>query len=223
MNAARAIFAALFLLAGSAAATGGDLLGLDGAPLGAGLPAGWKVRPVSGYPAPEYSVREEAEGPVLHVEGMGAAAWAYRELEAPIPVGSGVLRWSWRVLELPAGTDLRVESKDDAALRLYVVFGEPGAFAAARNRVIFYTWGNTEPKGLALRSFASARFHIVRVAGALDVGSRWHDEQVEPFEDFRRFWSGDPPAITAVGLMQDTDMTGGKAVSEIRSLLWESR
>ena len=200
-----------------------DLIRLCEATLGDGLPAGWKVRPVPGFAPPRYSIREESGHHVLHIEGMGAAAWAYRVLDSPIGPGSGILRWSWRVLELPAGADLRVAAKDDAALRLYVVFGKLGALSATQGRIIFYTWGNTEPKGLSLQSFASAKFRIVRVAGAMEVGRDWHEQEVKPFEDYRRYWKNDPPLITAIGLMQDTDMTGEMAVSELRSLVWEAR
>ncbi len=200
-----------------------DLIRLHEAPLGEGLPPGWSVRPVSGSPPPEYSLREEAGERVLHVEGMGAAAWAYNELDSPLEAGDGILHWSWRVLQLPGGTDLRLEEKDDAALRLYVVFGKPGSLLARRSRIIFYTWGNKEPEGLTLESFASANFQIVRVAGSMDVGEDWNEQRVQPFVDYRRFWKREPPPITAVGLMQDTDMTGGMAVSELRSLEWEAR
>jgi hypothetical protein len=200
-----------------------DLIRLPEAPLGDGLPADWKVRPVPGFPPPRYSVREEAGQPALHVEGKGAAAWAYRVLESPINPGPGTLRWSWRVLESPAGADLRVPAKDDAALRLYVVFGKSRGLAAKRSRIIFYTWGNAEPKGLTLKSFAFANFRIVRVAGVMEVGGDWREQEVEPFEDYQRFWNRDPPAITAIGIMQDTDMTGGMAISELRSLVWKAR
>lgn len=214
-----AILVATLLLTSS----GDDLIRLREAPLGDGLPAGWKVRPVPGFPPPRYSVREEAGEPVLHIEGKDAAAWAYRVLESPINPGPGTLRWSWRVLESPTGADLRVRAKDDSALRLYVVFGKPRRLALKRSRIIFYTWGNSEPKGLTLESFASADFRIVRVAGGMEVGEDWHKQEVEPFADYRRFWDRDPPPITAIGIMQDTDMTSGMAVSELRSLLWKPR
>ncbi len=199
-----------------------DLLRLDETPVGEELPAGWKIRPVSGVPSPRFSVIESAGRAVLHVEGTGAAAWAYRVLDSPIRGGNGILRWSWRVLDLPSGADLRVPAKDDAALRLYVVFGRPGVFGA-RSRIIFYTWGNTEPRGLSLQSTVSPKFRIVRVAGSMEVGREWREQEVEPFEDYRRFWGDGFPPITAIGLMQDTDMTGEMAVSELRSLVWEAR
>lgn len=215
----------LTLLAAAVLATSAptDLVRLGDASLGEGLPPGWMARRVSGSPLPTYSVREDDGQLLLHVEGMGAAGWAYRELAAPIGESAGVLRWSWRVLELPSGADLRVREKDDAALRLCVVFGKPGGLGAAGSRIIFYTWGNAEPSGLSRESFASAKFRIVRVAGAMEAGREWHQQEVAPFEDYRRFWDREPGPITAIGLMQDTDMTGAMAVSELRSLVWEER
>lgn len=197
-----------------------DLCGLSTAPVGDGLPVGWQVKPVPGVPPPRFSVQLEDGEPVLHVEGMGMAAWAYHELEAPISDQAGHLRWSWRVLKLPSGADLRMREKDDAALRLFVVFGKSGGLARLRSRVIFYTWGNAEPEGLSRSSFASEKLHIIKVAGAMEVGRAWRQQEVEPFADYRRYWDREPPPITAIGLLQDTDMTGAMAVSELRSLDW---
>jgi len=133
-----------------------DLIGIRGAPPGEGLPPGWNVKAVAGYPLPSYSIREEAGESILRIQGEGAAAWAYRELPVPIdlpidlPIGSrkGTLGWSWRVLESPEGADLRVPERDDAPLRVYVVFGKPSGLSMRRARVIFYSWGNAEPAGL---------------------------------------------------------------------------
>jgi len=57
----------------------------------------------------------------------------------------------------------------------------------------------------------------------MEVGEEWNEQRVQPFADYRRFWNRKPPPITAIGLMQDTDMTGGMAVSELKSLEWEAR
>jgi len=182
------------------------------------------VKAVAGYPLPSYSIREEAGESILRIQGEGAAAWAYRELPVPIdlPINSrkGTLGWSWRVLESPEGADLRVPERDDAPLRVYVVFGKPSGLSMRRARVIFYSWGNAEPAGWTMPSFSSENFQIVRVAGARDVGREWREQAVNPFADYRKFWGGEPPPIHAVGVMQDTDMTGAAAVSELRSLEW---
>lgn len=197
------------------------LLDLDDAALGSGLPAGWTVRPVRGQPPPDYTIVESSAGErALRVSGRGAAAWATRELAEPIAPAGGELRWAWRVLEFPQSADLRERKADDSAIRVYVVFGKGGGLFGG-GRVIFYTWGNAEPDGLALRSFVSDRIHILRVAGEMEADSLWREQTVRPFDDYRRFWDDDPPAVTAVGLMQDTDQTKAMAVAEFRGLVWD--
>ena len=175
-----------------------SLLDLDGMVTPSGLPDGWEVRPVKGQSAPDYRVLETEDGRrALRVSGQGAAAWATRKLPQPIPPGAGRLRWSWRVLELPQAADLRVQRVDDSALRVYVVFGNPGKLFNSSGRIVFYSWGNAEPEGLTMPSHVS-----------------------DPFADYRRLWNREPPPITAVGLMQDTDMTHSMAVAEFRDLTW---
>ncbi len=193
-----------------------DLLNLDGATPGPGLPAGWELRPVKSRQPPEFSVVSDSAGRRLRITGEGKAAWAWRSLDEPIlPAGAGTLRWSWRVLQAPHGADLRAARADDAAVRVFVVFGNPhGLFG--RGRIVFYSWGNEVNQ----RSHASGRAHIVGVAGSDEVGETWLSESVDPFADYRGFFGGEPPPITAVGVMQDTDMTGSAAIAEVRELYW---
>ncbi len=193
-----------------------DLLSLANAPLRGGPPPGWKVRNIRGQVAPEIEIRNDGEGAVLRIQGAGRAAWFYRELSTQLNESTGSLSWSWRVLQAPAGADLRLEKTDDSPLRVYVVFGKPGLFGRS-SRVIFYTFGAAEPEGYERASFVSDKLHVIRVGGTPDVG-QWRENSVRPFADYRRLWRGQPPPITAVGVMQDTDQTRARAVAELRRL-----
>lgn len=197
-----------------------DLLELDRAPLGPGLLQGWELRPVKGAPPPRVETHEADGSRALRVSGAGVAAWLHRPVSPRIEERPGTLRWSWRVLQAPSGADLRKRDRDDAPVRVFVVFGNPRSLFGGGWRIVFYTWGNREPEGLTQASFVSDRMQIVRVAGRSEVGPRWQAEAVRPFDDYRRFWGGEPPPITAVGIMQDTDMTHGTAVAELRELTW---
>ncbi len=197
-----------------------DLLELDRAALGSGSLDGWELRPVKGADAPRFEIRMAGGERVLRVTGAGDAAWFHRRVSPRIEEGPGMLRWSWRVLRAPAGADLRIRDRDDAPLRVFVVFGNPRSLFGGSGRIVFYTWGNGEPEALTQPSFVSSRMQIVRVAGTSEVGPRWREEAVHPFADYRRFWNREPPPITAVGIMQDTDMTHAMAVAELRELTW---
>ena len=195
-----------------------SILNLASAPLGAGVPPGWKVRAVRGQGAPEIEVRNDGEGAVLRVNGAGRAAWFYREIAPALAESMGTLRWTWRVLDAPATADMRTEALDDSPIRVYVVFGKPGFF---RNnaRIIFYTYGNGEQAGYSRPSFGSDKLHVIRVDGAAER-TQWREHAVYPFADYTRIWKRSPPAITAIGVMQDTDQTRAQATAEIRQLQW---
>lgn len=196
-----------------------DLLGIGGAVPAVGMPAAWNVRGVSGMAAPTATIRRDSAGPVLRLEGTARAAWFYREVSPTIPESRGMLAWSWRILTAPTAADLRTKRLDDSPMRVFVVFGgQQGQFGRS-GRIIFYSVGGRDPVGYAGASHAGDRFHVVRVAGMNDI-SEWSDHRVSPFADYRRIWRGEPPPITAVGLMQDSDQTRSTAVAEIRSLTW---
>ena len=52
-------------------------------------------------------------------------------------------------------------------------------------------------------------------------GVRGQEHDLEALTDYRRIWHEEPPPIVAVGIMQDTDQTGERAVAEIRRLEWK--
>ncbi len=198
-----------------------DILRLHETPIGPGIPVGWKVRAVRGQTAPDAEIRGEDAGPVFRVSGAGRAAWFYRELAPQVSEAAGALHWSWRVLEAPPGADLRQKQTDDSPIRVYVVFGKPGGLFGGSGRIIFYSFGNAEPGDYARSSHVSNKLHVIRVDGVAERGS-WQDHTVEPFADFRRIWGKDPPPITAIGVMQDTDQTRAMAVAELRRLEWHA-
>ena len=84
------------------------------------------------------------------------------------------------MLRAPAGADLRKRDRDDAPLRVFVVFGNPRSLFGGGGSVVSYTWGNAEPEGLTQPSFVSGRMQIARLAGTSDVGPRWRQEGSAP-------------------------------------------
>lgn len=183
--------------------------------------ASWQPRPVRGHALPARRVIAAREGLVVRVESASSNAGGW--LRALAPRTSGTLQWEWRASRLPDGADLGRRDRDDAALRVFVVFGVPDDMPRAA-RAIFYCWGNREPTAFHGSSFVTSRFHVVRLRGAADVGP-WHSERVDVFADYARFFANEneeTPTVGAVGFMQDTDQTGSAAAVELRDLIWSS-
>lgn len=198
-----------------------DLLGLRKVSVGPGVPDGWKVRPVRGHPMPDAEIRCVGNRLSLRLNGAGRAGWFYRETLIESSEADRRLHWSWRVDEAPAAADLGASATDDSPIRIYVVFGKVGGLFGGSGRVIFYSFGNHDPGGYSAPSHVSDRLHVIRVDGVADRG-RWREHAADPFADYRRIWQKEPPPITAIGVMQDTDQTGDLAVAELRRLEWAS-
>jgi len=78
---------------------------------------------------------------------------------------------------------------------------------------IMYIWENHLPEGAVIEHHFSTRVKmIVAGSGRKDLG-RWHEERVNVLEDFRRVFGEEPPRVRAVGIMSDSDNTGGHAVA----------
>ena len=194
------------------------VLDLAGVRPGPGIPPHWRIREVRGQSAPDADVL--VDGPLrrFRLRGAGRAAWFYRELDDELAEAPGMLHWSWRVLRAPEHADLRVDDRDDSPMRVFVVFGHP-RFFRNRARIIFYSFGNTEPAGFQRPGAASDRLHVLRVDGAGER-TEWRDHATDPFADYRRIWHEAPPSISSIGVMQDTDQTREEAVAELRRLDW---
>lgn len=195
-----------------------DFLNLADAAPGRLPPPGWKVRPVSGQQAPDLTIAESPGGRTLRLTGAGRAAWVVAEIAPRFEERPGRLEFVWRVDAAPPAANLSRKDLDDSPIRVFVAFGRLGGLFPS-GRAIFYSWAGGEAPGYQASSFASDRLHVVSLAGSGAIGS-WRTESVDPFEDYRRIWGKEPPAMTAVGLMQDTDQTGDSADASIRSLRW---
>ncbi len=187
-----------------------SLTNLGTAAVGPGLPEGWRLQRVRGAPPPTFEVRD---GQRLRIETTGGAGFAVYRLPEPLGLGGGVLAWEWQT-ETPAGeADLRQRERDDAPVRVVVVFKD--------GRMLFYSWGNAERKGECFPSWTGTTRVVVVLRTAEDADGSWHVERRDPFADYRGAFQRVPPPIVAVGVSADMDMLGGSAVVELRGLTWE--
>lgn len=143
-------------------------------------------------------------------------------------------RWQWRVMNVYRKGDVRTKSGDDYPLRVYILFQYDPAKAGVIDRIKYgmakalygeypphsalnYIWANkAEERGLIVNNpFSSKTKMIALQGGGKNVGA-WQEEQVNIVDDYRKAFGSDPPTIGTIGMMNDSDNTGEKAVSYIR-------
>lgn len=171
----------------------------------AGDLAGWNPKIFKGETS--YTLVSDGDRRVLKAHSRAAASGLYKEVTLE-PRKFPVLRWSWKVEgTIPKGNG-RTKEGDDYAARVYVVFPRTLFW---RTKAINYIWANTLPKGEALPNAFTANAMMVAVESGDEKAGTWVAEERNVYEDYRRLFGEDPPAIGAVALMTDTDNTGGEA------------
>lgn len=180
------------------------------APPGPGVPDGWRVQRVRGAPPPTFEVAEAGR---LRVESVGGAGFAVYQLLAALQPGRGVLVWEWRTDTPTRKADLRRRERDDAPVRVFVVFED--------GRTLFYSWGNREAPGEIFPSWTSRRRAVLVLRNARHADGSWYVERRDPFVDYRSAFDRVPGPIVAVGVSADMDMLHGFSVAEVGGLTWE--
>lgn len=195
---------------------GGDLLALWSAVPHAALPSGWATRAVRGQRLPMTRIVDTSGIRYMRVSGQGKAGWFVRELPQPLSAIAGQLHWTWRAPLTPLGANVAAPATDDAVLRVFVVFSRH-TWLDRRPRVLFYTLADGDPAP----DRADSPFGV-RIAGRPALTRDWSGASADPFQDYRRIWGGDPKAIVAIGVMQDTDQTRSAAIGDVMNLHWRS-
>lgn len=196
---------------------------------GSGLPPGWELLrfPNIGR-ATEYRLVDDGGTVVLRADSRAAAAGLVRDLRAD-PAAYPVLEWRWKVAAPVPGVVGRRDA-DDFAARVYVGFGAgpdaPGAWERVRRRLLAlvygrvppaatlnYVWAATEPEGTMAPSPFTGRVHLVVATSGSGQAGRWVAVRRDLAADYRRAFGTEPPEITGIGLMTDTDGTASAATA----------
>jgi hypothetical protein len=203
------------------------------------LPPGWKpqiFKRKKGAKQTAYSVVRDGETTVVRAESVGAASG----LEHEIPVDLKeypVLRWRWKVDNLVRSGDPHQKDKDDYAARVYVTFafepdkasfGERMRYRTARRffggvpfAAISYIWANRTPVGTVVASphMGDIVKLIVVESGNARVGD-WVTEERNVYDDYRRAFGKEPPRVSGVAIMTDTDNTMERATAYYGDLVF---
>lgn len=84
-----------------------------------------------------------------------------------------------------------------------------------------YIWANKLAEGTFIENAYSERAMMVAVRTGNRQAGEWVEEQRNCYEDFRKAFEGEPPPVTAVAVMVDTDNTGGRAEADFDDIRFE--
>jgi len=193
---------------------------------GSGLPHGWEPIKLSDRKRPTaYSLVRDGDAVVVHAEAVGAASGLAHFARFDIR-SAPIVEWRWKVSALVDGADNRVGAKEDSPARLIFAFDGDKARLPLLERSIFYVteklsgrelpyallqyiWAREIPVGTILEHPYTRRVRLLVVASGPGGVGRWHSLSRNLHDDFRRVFHEEPGLLTGVGVLTDTDNTGG--------------
>ena len=193
---------------------------------GASLPRGWEpVRLTERKKLTDYALIDVDGIVVLHASAVGAASGLAQFTKFDIR-NAPVVDWRWKVSALIEGADNRVAAKEDSPARLLFAFDGDKSRLPLVERAIFYVteklsgrqlpyallqyvWAATIPVGTVIEHPYTRRVRMLVVASGPGGVGKWQSLSRNVFDDFRRAFGEEPGALTGVGVLTDTDNTGG--------------
>ena len=195
-----------------------------------GMPTGWKVLEFPNIRRhTHYSVTGGGDNQFVKAVSDRSASGIYKEVDFD-PKTYPLLSWRWKIENVLEKGDGRTKAGDDYAARVYVTFHPaPGSESllervkrqvalrlygvAPPARALNYIWANKLKKGTAIYNAYTDRAGMVAVeSGRLEAG-RWVEEEVNIYRDYKRLFKSEPPRVSGIALMTDTDNTGEAATA----------
>ncbi len=198
----------------------------SGAAVGASAPSDWSVLRLSTRkPLTAYQLAVDDGVVVLHARANASVAGMVHS--TGIDLGATpVVKWRWKVSAAIDGANNQVGAKEDAPARLVFAFdGNRDKLSLADRALSFvarrvaqrdlpyatlmYIFSDCAPVGTIIPNPYTRRVQMIVVAGSRDGIGEWQVHARNVRDDYQRAFGEDPGKLTDVGVMTDTDNTGG--------------
>ncbi|NOY68741.1 MAG: DUF3047 domain-containing protein [Deltaproteobacteria bacterium] len=177
----------------------------------------------------DYRLVVEANKTVVVAKSHGGASGLVRRIQVDLK-SYPVIRWRWKVTATYPKGDISKKSGDDLPARIYIMFkynpDHVGFFERAVYRTmkafygayppidaINYVWASHMPVGtIASNPYTSKLKFIVVQSGNRNLG-KWITETRNIYEDYKKAFGNEPPMISGIAIMTDTDNTNSSALT----------
>jgi hypothetical protein len=193
---------------------------------GASTPPKWSMLRLSSRKAPTaYRLALDHGVVVLHASANASVAGMVQPTSVDV-AATPVVQWRWKVSSAIEGANNRVGAKEDAPARLVFAFdGDRTKLSLADHALSFvtrrvaqrelpyatlmYIFSDCAPVGTIIPNPYTRRVQMIVVAGSRDGVGEWQPLVRNLRDDYRRAFGEEPGMLTDIGVMTDTDNTGG--------------
>ena len=139
-----------------------------------------------------------------------------------------IIQWQWKVSNILKAGNVAKKDGDDYPARIYVTFqydsAKVGLFGKAKYeaaKLIYgrypplgalnYIWESRAPVGTAVPNPYTEQVHMIVVESGPTKLNTWMTEEHNVYEDYKRAFGEEPPMMSGIAIMTDTDNTGESA------------
>jgi len=194
------------------------------------LPANWEPLTFSKIDRhTDYSLVNAGDTVVVKAVSNQSASGLARAVSID-PEKYPVIQWQWKVDNILQKGDVTNKDGDDYSARIYITFAldpdragylERLKHEAAKiifgqevpYRAIAYIWGSSSPAGTMVANPYTDRVMMFVVEGGDEKVRQWVTEKRNIHEDYKQAFGEEPPMISGVAIMTDTDNTRESAIA----------
>lgn len=187
----------------------------------------------------DYQLVEEDGQIVVKAVADASASGLTRKI--PIdPKEYPIVKWRWKVVNILKKGNVYRKDGDDYPARIYIVFEyDPGKMGFSERvkyemarmlygeyppmATISYIWASNAPAGLIVPNPYTDRAMMVVVESGVKNINAWVSEKRNIYADFRKAFKDEPPMISGVAIMTDTDNTGESATTYYGDILFSKK
>jgi len=184
-----------------------------------------------------YMLIKDGNTVVVKAVAESSASGLVREIKID-PKQYPLVQWRWKVSNILKKGDVRLKAGDDYPARIYVTFeydsSKLGFFEKAKYKAIRliygqyppigainYIWESKAPMGTTIPNPYTNRVIMIVVESGETKLDQWVSEERNIYEDYKKAFGQEPPMISGVAIMTDTDNTGESATAYYGDIIFK--
>ena len=217
-----------------------EIAAFSSATAGGPWPDGWKPLTFPKIPQhTHYSLVKDGARIVVKATSQASSSGLTREIQID-PKEYPIIQWQWKASNILKAGNVAKKEGDDYPARIYVTFQydsqKVGLFGKAKYEAakliygrypplgaINYIWESRAPVGTAVPNPFTDQVHMIVVESGSSKLNTWITEERNVYEDYRRAFGEEPPMISGVAIMTDTDNTNESAEAYYGDIAFKKR
>ncbi len=203
------------------------------------LPQGWEplhFKKIEQHT--QYSLVQNGGKTVVRANSQASASGMVRKMEIDL-VHHPVISWSWKAMDVLEKGNVTQKKGDDYPARIYVTFRytpekmgfwDRTKYKTAKaihgeyppHAAINYIWASKAMKGIFVPNPYSDRVMMIVVESGAEKLGTWVMEERNILEDYKKAFGEDPPPISGIAIMTDTDNTSESATCYYGDIFFKS-